>query len=166
MERLKASIGLVPNLAATMAESPEMLEGFVAIREIQQRGTFTPAEVQVLSLANAFENACTYCMALHSALALKEGVQPESVEALRAGSAPKEPRLAALGDFSRRLVAARGKVSETDLERFLAAGYTRGQALEVVLGVAVSILPNFAHHLTRCPVDDAFAAQLWTEAHA
>jgi len=62
---LQQNLGLVPNLAASMAESPALLDGFVRLRGIQSQGTFTPAEVQVLSLTNAYENRCSYCMALH-----------------------------------------------------------------------------------------------------
>jgi AhpD family alkylhydroperoxidase len=163
LQGLRKGLGMIPNLAAAMSESPELLRGFLSIREIFYGGTFTPAELQVLALTNAFENGCQYCMSLHSTFALKEGVSSETVEALRAGDSPKEAKLRALSDLSRQLVRARGRVREEDLRTFHAAGYSKAQALEVVLGVAVSILPNFAYHLTGCPVDDAFKSQLWTD---
>lgn len=166
LDELRKTVGMIPNLAATMAESPELLQGFLQVRDTFNRGSFTPGEVQVLALTNAFENGCEYCMALHSAFALKAGISRESVSALRAGHAPSEPRLKALSDFSRALVRERGNVTPQQLATFLAAGFTKAQALEVVLGVAVSILPNFAHHLTLCPVDDAFRPQLWEQPAA
>jgi AhpD family alkylhydroperoxidase len=158
---LQASFGMVPNLAASMAESPQLLEGFLLARKVLEGGTFSPAEVQILALTNAYENGCAYCMALHSTLALRGGVSTATVEALRSGGSPVEPREKALSDFSRQLVRRRGSVDGDDLAAFLAAGYTRGQALEVVLGVAVSILPNFAHHLTECPIDEIFLPNAW-----
>lgn len=166
LRNLKSAIGMIPNLAASMAESPELLNGFLTIREIFYGGSFTPGEVQVLALTNAFENGCRYCMALHSAFALKAGISKEAVEALRTGRSPQEPTLRALSEFSRALVKHRGHVSGDDLQTFIAAGYSKGQALEVVLGVAVSILPNFAHHITQCPLDGAFSAHLWTTTDA
>lgn len=166
LRNLKSAIGMIPNLAAAMSESPELLKGFLTIREIFYGGSFTPGEVQVLALTNAFENGCRYCMAFHSGFALKEGVSKDTVEALRAGRSPQEPMLKALSEFSRSLVKQRGHVNGDDLQRFMAAGYSKGQALEVVLGVAVSILPNFAHHITQCPVDGAFSAHLWTPTDA
>jgi AhpD family alkylhydroperoxidase len=166
LQELQESIGMIPNLAATMAESPELLEGFLRIRSIFNAGSFSPGEVQVLALTNAFENGCTYCMALHSVLALKAGVSREAVDALREGRAPVEPRLAALSEFSRTLVRTRGHVTARDLSAFVSAGFTRAQALEAVLGVAVSILPNFAHHVTQCPIDDAFRSQTWEKPAA
>jgi AhpD family alkylhydroperoxidase len=161
LENLQGAVGLIPNLAAAMAESPELLRGFLSIRQIFYGGTFSPGEIQVLALTNAFENGCRYCMAFHSMLALKEGVSREAVEALRAGRSPKEPKLDTLSKFSRALVKQRGHVGDDELRRLFAAGYSKAQALEVVLGVAVSILPNFAHHITQCPLDRAFSAHAW-----
>jgi AhpD family alkylhydroperoxidase len=161
LQKLQGSVGMVPNLAASMAESPQLLEGFLALREILLRGSFSGGEAQVLALTNAYENGCRYCMALHSAMALKEGVPRDSVDALRGGRAPADPRLGALSNFSRSLVARRGHVTEEELGQFFAAGLSRAEALEVVLGVAVSILPNFAHQITRCPIDPVFDAHRW-----
>lgn len=159
---LHTELGMIPNLAASMAESPELLRGFLTVREILDRGSFRPPEIQVLALTNAFENGCPYCMSLHSTFALQVGVPEEAVEALRAGREPADPELEALSRFSRRLVRERGHVDEEDLAAFLAAGYTRAQALEVILQVAASVMPNFAHRLTGCPIDEAFQAQLWS----
>jgi AhpD family alkylhydroperoxidase len=166
LQNLQGTIGMIPNLAASMAESPELLKGFLSIRQIFYSGTFSPGEIQVLALTNAFENGCRYCMALHSALALKEGVSKEAVQALRAGRSPSEPKLHALSEFSRALVTRRGHVDDDERQKLLAAGYSKAQALEVVLGVAVSILPNFAHHLTQCPLDGAFRTHAWEPTNA
>src|SRR5262245_9894986 len=133
LQNLKESVGMIPNLAAAMAESPQLLQGFLAVRDIYQGGTFTAAEIQVLSLTAAFENGCAWCMAFHTMLARKDGVSQPSIDALRDGRSPVEPRLGALSDFARSMVRRRGDVDDADLERFCAAGYTRAQALEVVL---------------------------------
>jgi AhpD family alkylhydroperoxidase len=166
LRKLESTIGMIPNLAAAMSESPELLKGFLTIREILYGGSFAPGEIQVLALANAFENGCGYCIAFHSGYALKVGVSREAVEACRTGRSPQEPRLKALSEFSRALVKRRGHVNDDDLQGFMAAGFSKGQALEVVLGVAVSVLPNFAHHITGCPVDAAFGADVWTPTDA
>ena len=96
-----------PRAESRSAESPELLNGFLTIRAMLYGGTFTPAAVQVLALTNAFENGCDYCIAFHSALALKEGVSKDTVTALRAGRSPREPELRALSEFSRALVTRR-----------------------------------------------------------
>jgi hypothetical protein len=37
---LQEDLGMIPNLAAAMAESPQLLQGFLAIRDIYQGGPF------------------------------------------------------------------------------------------------------------------------------
>ena len=164
LQGMKEGLGMVPNLAAAMSESPQLLGGFLAVRDIYLGGTFSPGEVQVLSLTAAYENDCAWCMAFHTLMALKEGVSPEDVDALRSGLSPSEPRLAALSDFARKMVRVRGAVSEADVERLCAAGYTQAQALEVVLGMAFSLMANYAGHLADAPLDEPFRPHAWQKA--
>jgi AhpD family alkylhydroperoxidase len=161
LEGLQQNLGMIPNLAAAMAESPELLKGFLAVREIYHGGTFTPAEIEVLSLTAAFENNCAWCMTFHTRMAGKAGVSPESIEALRAGRSPVEPRLGALSDFAREMVRRRGMAGASALDRFYRAGYTRAQALEVVLGMGFSVMANYAGHLTAAPLDEPLKPHAW-----
>jgi AhpD family alkylhydroperoxidase len=161
--RVKETLGMVPNLAAGMAESPTLLRAFFATREIYSQGTLSPIDIQVLSLTNAFENGCEWCMAFHSTGALRDGLSKDALEDLRAGRAPRDPRLRALSDLSRTMVRNRGKVSEQDLEAFYAAGFSRAQALEVVLGVGFSVMANFSGHLVHAPLGAALEPYAWIE---
>jgi AhpD family alkylhydroperoxidase len=158
---LQAAVGLVPNLAATMATAPGLLKGFLALRELYTAGSFSPAEIQVLSIVSATENDCAWCVAFHTAMALKDGVPRPVADQLRAGRAPDDPRLAALSEFARAMVRGRGHVGAAAFERFLAQGFTREQALEVVLGMGFSLLANYAHHLTQAPLDGFLAPHAW-----
>jgi uncharacterized peroxidase-related enzyme len=161
--RVKEALGMVPNLAAGMAESPTLLRAFFATREIYSQGTLSPIDIQVLSLTNAFENGCEWCMAFHSAGALRDGLPKDALQALRDGRAPRDPRLRALSDLSRTMVRNRGKVSEQDLAAFYAAGFSKAQALEVVLGVGFSVMANFSGHLVHAPLGAALEAYAWTK---
>lgn len=162
LRMVKESLGMVPNLAAGMAESPTLVQAFFAVREIYSRGTLSPIDIQVLSLTNAFENSCDWCMAFHSAAALKEGLSPEALEALRAGRSPDDPHLGALSDLSRAMVRNRGEVSQQQLEAFYAAGFTKAQVLEVVLGAGFSVMANFAGHLVDAPLGIPFESHAWS----
>jgi AhpD family alkylhydroperoxidase len=153
---------MVPSLAAGMAESPTLLRAFFAVREIYLQGTLGPIDIQVLSMTNAFENGCEWCMAFHTAVALKEGLPKEALDDLREGRAPEDPRLRALSDLSRVMVKNRGRVSEKDLQAFYAAGFSRAQALEVVLGVGFSVMANFSGHLVHAPIGPVLEPYAWT----
>lgn len=159
--RVKEALGMVPSLAAGMAESPTLLRAFFATRDIYSQGTLGPIDIQVLSLTNAFENGCEWCMAFHSTGALKEGLPKEALEDLRAGRALRDPRLRALSDLSRAMIRNRGQVSEEDLKAFYAAGFSQAQALEVVLGAGFSVMANFAGHLVHAPLGATLAPFAW-----
>jgi uncharacterized peroxidase-related enzyme len=163
LRHVTSTLGILPNLAAAMAESPTLIKAFFAVREIYSQGTLSPGEIEVLSLVNAFENRCEWCMAFHSFVALKKGVPKEAVEALRHGSEPQDQRLGALSRLSRAMNKHRGTVSREDLEAFHAAGFSRAQALEVVLGIGFSVMANFAAHLAHPPLDRAFQPHEWKQ---
>jgi alkylhydroperoxidase family enzyme len=67
LRTLQSTVGLIPNLAATMAESPALLNGFLALRALYAKTGFSAGEVQVLSLTAAYENDCAWCVAFHTA---------------------------------------------------------------------------------------------------
>jgi AhpD family alkylhydroperoxidase len=162
LRQVQETLGQIPNLAAGMAEAPTLLRSFFAVREIYAQGTLTPLEVQVLSLANAIENGCEWCVAFHSAMALKTGLSEKALAALRSGQPAGEQRLDALSRLTRRMIADRGRVGAEELREFQAAGFSRAQALEVVLGIGFSVMANFAGHLIQPPLDAALERFAWT----
>ncbi len=162
LRHVRETIGMIPNLAAGMAESPTLLRSFFAVRGLYAQGTLSPVDIQVLSLTNAFENGCEWCMAFHSAAALDAGLSKEDLVRLRDGHAPEDSRLRALSNLSRAMVRKRGQVSEEDLAAFYAAGFTRAQALEVVLGAGFSLMANYSGNLIHAPLESAFARHAWT----
>lgn len=161
LDAAKNSLGFVPNLYATMAESPAVLEGYTTLSRIFGKASFDETERQVILLTASFENGCDYCMAAHSTIAAGGGVADDVITALRDGAPIGDARLDALARFARLVVQERGWVGESALEAFLAAGFTRAQALEVVLGVGLKTISNYVDHLAEPPLDSAFEAQAW-----
>ena len=92
----------------------------------------------MLSLTAAYENGCEWCDAFHTAMALKEGVDRDVVDALRQGTVPDDACLAALTGFARVMVRNRAAIDSPTLQAFFAAGYSKQQALDVVMGMAFS----------------------------
>src|SRR5262245_13594535 len=103
LQGLQQALGLVPNLAAVMANSPPLVNTFVAAFGQFANGSFTAAERQTLLLSNAVANTCPWAVAFHSTIALREGVESADVEAIRRRGLPADPRLAALSTFTRQL---------------------------------------------------------------
>jgi AhpD family alkylhydroperoxidase len=161
LQGLKQAFGLIPNLAATMAESPVLINGFVGAFKNFHGGSFTHAQRQVLLLTNAVANRCAWAVAFHSTLALKEGVSRSDVEAIREQRRPTDPALAALAVLTRTLIEKRGHLDSEDMSSFLAAGLGQDRLLEVIAGLAVSVMANYAGNITQPPLEEPFQAQTW-----
>lgn len=67
LQNVEKALGFVPNLFATLAESPVALEGYLTLDGILAKGTFTGAERQLIQAAVSSANGCAYCAAAHSA---------------------------------------------------------------------------------------------------
>jgi AhpD family alkylhydroperoxidase len=161
LEGLMKSFGLVPNLAATMAGSPVLINSFVGVFSQFLGASFSAAQRQLLLLTNAVENRCAWAVAFHSTVALKEGAGAEDVRAIREGRAPREPAAAALWGLSRALIEKRGHLTADDLGAFTAAGFTPAQVLEVIAGLTISVMANYAGNITKPRLEEPFQAQAW-----
>src|SRR5262245_50248012 len=125
MQQLQTQVGFVPNLAATMAESPNLIQAFVQLRSINGQASLSPVEREAIALAVSFENQCSYCMAAHSTFAKMNGASDEDLSALRSGKSPRDFRLAALVTFATQMLRARGQVPANAVNRLLEAGFSR-----------------------------------------
>lgn len=158
----KSAYGFVPNLLGMMAEAPALLRGYRALSEAFDATSLTPAERQVVLLATSAVNGCEYCVAAHTVIAGMQKVPAPVVEAIRTGRAINEPRLEALRRFTEAVVATRGWPTSEVTAAFVAAGYGSTQVLEVVLGIGLKTLSNYANHIAETPLDSAFAPAAWS----
>ena len=161
LEQLEKQVGFVPNLAATMAESPSLLEAFTTLRAIYGRGSFNSIEREAIALAVSFDNNCTYCMAAHSTFAKMNGIQEDDLELLRDGKPPTTPRLRAVSDLARQVVRSKGRLSAEDVRVFLRAGFTQAQLLEILVGISMTAIANYMHNIAKTPIDEVFQIQSW-----
>ena len=161
MAQAEQKWGMVPNLIAKMAEAPAVAEAYLALADALGRSSLSPAEAQTVLLSVSRVNECHYCMAAHSAIAEMQQVPAEAIEALRSGSPIPDAKLEALRRFTVSVLEKRGWVSDEEIEPFLAAGFTKGQVLEVILGISMKTLSNYVNHIVQTPVDAAFQAKAW-----
>lgn len=161
LEKLKNEVGFLPNLAATMSESPRMIEAFTTLRDINRRGSFNAVEREAIAIAVSFETNCSYCMAAHSTFAKLSGASENFLSALRAGESPVDQRLAILSNFARQVVRQKGQTTKEEIQSFLGAGFTKAQLLEVLVAISMTTLANYMSHIANPPVDEAFQTQAW-----
>lgn len=161
LEKVQKSLGFIPNLYATFAESAAVLGGYLALSASLDKGALSASERQLVEIAVSTENRCTYCVAAHSTIAEMVRARPEIVTAVRTGALTGDPRIDALVAFTRAVVANKGFVPDTAVAAFLGAGYSKAQLLEVVGHVGLKVIANYVHALAKFPVDEAFQQQRW-----
>ena len=157
----KENFGMIPNVEKVMALSPQLLSGYAHMWDLFETTTLTSIERQVVYMTANFENECNYCIPWHTILAKKAGIAPSEIEALRSGAPLAEPKLEALRRFTGSLIANRGKASEADLRLFFDAGYTDGQALEVILGLSIKLISNYTNSIAGTPLDPEAEQLRW-----
>ena len=161
LERLRQTFGMVPNVAGVIANSPVLANIFVPLFEGVHSGTLTEPEIQTLLLTNAVTNSCAWAVAFHSDLALKAGLTPADVQAIRERRAPRESRYAALSAYARGLIEKRGHVGEAAVTALLSAGFRPDQALEVVAVSAASTITNYTLNIAEPPLEPMFQEHAW-----
>lgn len=149
-----AANGYLPNLIGVLAGAPAALETYLTVGAINARTSLSLVEREVVQITAARLHGCDFCVAGHSALALKKGGLPAAtVVALQTGQPTAQARLDSLAAFAQAVIARRGAVDDAALRAFLASGYSEQQALEVVLGISLATLCNFANTLADSPVN-------------
>lgn len=159
----QASLGMIPNMYARMANAPVLLQTYQdGYARFRSESMLSPAEQEVVFLSISVENGCEYCVAAHSYLSdHKARVANEVTDAIRDGAEIPDARLGALSRFTRHLVLTRGRPTRDAARAFFSAGFTETHVLYLVLAIAVKTISNYSNHLFETPVDDVFAERIW-----
>ena len=160
LQGIQRGFGFIPNLMATMAHSPELLKGYLALDAEWDKTSFTPQERNFAVLAASVENECGYCIAAHSTIARAfQKVPAATVAAIRAGQPTGHLKTDALISLVRELVSQRGHARRATIDAFLAAGFTKTQVMELLMAVALKTISNYLDHMNPAPLDAAFASE-------
>lgn len=158
----KSAYGFVPNLLATMAEAPALLEGYMTLAGIFDKSNLSETERQIILMTNNRLNGCEYCMAAHTTIAQGGGVPADVIEALRTNTPIADAKLEALRTFAAVINETRGWPSEEQIKALLDAGYTQQTVLEVILGTSLKVMSNYTNHIAETKLDAPFAPNKWS----
>ena len=152
MDGVRSSIGMVPNIFATFAQSPKVLEGFLAFNGALGDGLLPGVLREQIALAMAGANRCDYCASAHSLMAKGAGVaEDERARNLRGESV--DAKTAAALAFVRSVVHQRGKVGDAEVASLRTVGFSDGEIVEIVAHIGVNMFTNYFNHIVDTEID-------------
>ena len=152
LKAVKAKLGMVPNLLATLAHAPAALNGYLGLSETLGTGRLSATQREIVALAVGQANRCQYCLSAHTLIGKGAGLSAEAIAAARTGQAANALDDAIAG-FARALVEQRGVVSADAMANYRRAGLDDGLILEVIANVALNTLTNYTNHIADTTVD-------------
>jgi len=163
LDAVQAKLGVTPNMASTMANSPAVLDAYLGFSGGLAKGELSTQLREQIALVVAETNACEYCLAAHSALGKSVGLAQTAILESRRGE-DDDPRTAAALSFSVRVVRERGRVTDEDVAALRHAGYGDGEIAEIVANVALNVFTNYFNHVAGTEVDFPAAPDLAARA--
>lgn len=152
LEAVRAKLGVVPNLIATLAHSPVALNAYLGLADTVGKGRLAAKDRERIALAVGQANGCDYCLSAHTLIGRNAGLSDDEILAARRGGAA-DPYSDAVVRLATAVVAARGLVAPADLKAARDAGLDDAAILEVLANVVLNTLTNYANHLAATDID-------------
>ena len=156
-DALQKMAGFVPNLFATFGHSETALPRYLAFQGAKT--SLSNKEKEAINLVVSEVNECRYCQSAHTAIVKMNGFSEVETLELRAGHSTN-PKLNALVVLAKDITEHKGHASTENLDAFYAAGYDKGNLIDLILQVSEKIAANYLHNLTDVEIDWPLAAKL------
>ena len=149
---VKKAMGATPNIFTTMANAPSVLEGYLNFNGALSGGKLTPQLREQIALVTAGANGCGYCASAHTYLGDKAGIKKEELTSNLSGHSSDAKTQSAL-NFARKLIDARGTVSESDIQSVRNEGFDDEQLIEILAHVALNTFTNYFNEAFKTEID-------------
>jgi len=152
LDAVEKQLGVVPNLFRLVGSSPAALEGYLGLNGALGR-TLDAKTRERIALSIAQANGCDYCLSAHSYLGLNLAKIDETEIALNRAGHSGDAKADAAVVFARKILDARGKVSDADIAEVRLAGFTEAQVIEITATVALNVLTNYINNVADTDID-------------
>jgi len=143
LEQVRKGMGMVPNMAKVMANSPAALKGYLRLNAALGGGVLDAVTRERLALAVAQANGCNYCLSIHTHKNLStQALTGEEILQARKASAD-DTKTDAILKFAVAVVNGRGAVTDGQVDAARAAGITDEELTEIIGNVAVNTMTNY-----------------------
>jgi alkylhydroperoxidase family enzyme len=152
LDSVQQAVGMIPNTAKVMANSPAVLESFLAFSTAMGKVQIGQKLHNQLKLNTSETNSCDYCTSILCAIAPSAGLSADDILAGRTGKSVDQRTEAAL-KFAEDVLESRGKVSNQQLAAVREAGFGDGEIVEIVASVVLGCFTNFLNNVADTELD-------------
>jgi uncharacterized peroxidase-related enzyme len=152
LDAVEKQLGVVPNLFRLVGTSPAALEGYLGLNGALGH-TLDAKTRERIALAIAQANGCDYCLSAHTYLGLNLAKIDEVEIALNRAGHSGDAKADAAILFARKVLEARGRVSDADIAAVRLAGFSEAQVIEIVANVALNVLTNYINNVAETDID-------------
>ena len=158
-QQIEQALGMVPNLAQVLGNSPAALQGWLGLNGALQQGNLPAKLREQIALAIAESNQCDYCLAAHTTLGSLSGLSEDEQFRARLGTSSDGYAHAAIS-LALAINRDRGHVSAEDISAARRAGLDDAAIVEITVTVALNILTNYVNHIAQTAIDFPAAPEL------
>lgn len=164
LEQIEKKYGGPVPIFSDMAESPLPIKLYTFGQDLlMNEGTLSGEEVNLVQLAVSVQNECQFCVAAHSFAGRKQFKTDDAViDAVRAGQDGPNEQFNALVTFAKTVVEKRGKLSESEHQAFVDAGYAKEQIFEVLSIAAYKTITNYTSQFAGTRPNGAMEEEAWS----
>lgn len=152
LDTVQQAFGMIPNTAKVMANSPAVLDSFLAFSTAMGKVQIGGKLHNQVKLTTSETNSCNYCTSILSAVAPSAGLSAYDILAGRTGNSEDRRTKAALA-FANDVLESRGKVNDRQLAAVRDAGFGDAEIVEIVASVVLGCFTNFLNNVADTELD-------------
>ena len=152
LEIVNKKLGRIPNMYKVMANSPAVLDAYVKLNGALSAGAIGSKMAEMIALATAEHNGCSYCLSAHTFLGNKAGLTEQQITDSKTFHSDIEKFDAGL-QFAKKIVTNPNKISSDDITPLKKYGFTDGEILEIIANVIRNMFTNYVNIVSNTEVD-------------
>jgi uncharacterized peroxidase-related enzyme len=151
---VKGTVGKVPNSYIGIGgNSPVALEAVLNLEASLKKSSLSLQDIEVVKLVVSETTGCDYCLAAHTLMSKKIGLDREAILALRQARPSDDARNDALARFVLHLMTTSGTVHTDVVTAIKKAGFTDAQIVDVTMAVASIAFTNLFNRINDTTLD-------------
>lgn len=151
---VKQAVGKVPNSYVGIGvNSPVALEAVLSLEASLKKSSLSARDIEVVKLVVSETTGCDYCLAAHTLMSKKIGLDREAILALREARPSGNARDDALATFVLHLLTTSGTVQTDVVTAIKQAGVTDAQIVDVTMAIASIAFTNLFNRINDTTLD-------------